>query len=101
MNCLLLDLIGAVGFQINDTWTTFLGIKLGAMEGNGLFKFLSHGRLRDFIFVGFLKVLLAVFLYLGALYNPTNTVYLLFDFYLEAGVTAWNTYVIFSHKFRR
>jgi hypothetical protein len=96
----LLDLIGAVGFQINDTLTTFLGIKLGAMEGNGLFKFLSNGRLRDFIFVGFLKVLLAVFLYLGAVFNPTYVVYLLFDFYLEAGVTMWNTYMIYDHKVR-
>jgi hypothetical protein len=100
MNSLLLDLIGAVGFQINDTWSTYLGIKLGAMEGNGLFKFLSNGRPRDFIFVGFLKVLLAIFLYVGALFDPTYTIYLLFDFYLEAGVTLWNTYMIYDHKVR-
>jgi hypothetical protein len=97
---LLVDLIGAVGFQINDTWSTYLGIKLGAMEGNGLFRFLSNGRPRDFIFVGFLKVLLAVFLYLGALFNSAYVIYLLFDFYLEAGVTMWNTYIIYDHKVR-
>lgn len=100
MDAEILDLIGAVGFQINDTFTTYMGVKLGAVEGNGLFKFLSNGRTRDFILVGFLKVLLAIFLYLGALFNSAYVIYLLFDFYLEAGVTMWNTYMIYDHKVR-
>ncbi|MFP3201484.1 MAG: hypothetical protein RXR43_04380 [Sulfolobus sp.] len=97
----LLDLIGAMGFQIDDTFTTFLGVRLGAMEGNKIFKFLSNHRVRDFIIVGVFKVLLPLFIYLWTLIIPAYTVFLEFDFYLEAGVTLWNTYMIYDHKVRR
>ncbi len=45
----LLYLIGAIGSQIDDTLTTFFGVRLGVVEGNRLFKFLDNGRVRDFV----------------------------------------------------
>lgn len=101
MNSLLLDLIGAIGFQLNDTLTTFLGVRAGAGEGNFIFKFLSNGRIRDFAVVGILKVLLPIIIYLFTLTNPEYIAYLIFDFYLEVGVTLWNIYMLYEHKFRR
>ncbi len=98
----LLYLIGAIGFQIDDTLTTFFGVKSGVVEGNRLFKFLDNGRVRDFALLGVAKALLPVLIYLWSLYvAPEDAIFLLFDFYLEVAVTLWNTYVIFSHKFRR
>jgi hypothetical protein len=98
---LILDLIGAIGFQIDDTFTTFLGVRLGAMEGNNIFRFLNSGKVEYFIIVGTIKVLLAVFLYACALLNPAYKLYLEFDFYFEAGVTMWNIFMIYDHKVRR
>jgi hypothetical protein len=101
MNLELLDLVGAIGFQIDDTWTTYLGINTGAMEGNKIFRFLNSGKVEYFIVVGIIKVLLAVFLYAWALLNPAYAVFLEFDFYFEAGVTMWNIFMIYDHKVRR
>ncbi len=42
MSAGLLYLIGAIGFQIDDTLTTFFGVRLGVVEGNRLFKFLDN-----------------------------------------------------------
>jgi len=100
MNSLLIDLIGAIGFQCNDTFTTYIGIKLGIAEGNKIFKFLEKGKVEYFILVGFIKVLLALFLYLYALVNPAYGIFLLYDLYLELGVTLWNIYMIYDDKVR-
>lgn len=98
MNFLLLDLIGAIGFQINDTLTTYYGIKVGASEANFIFRFLNQGRIIDFTLVGVIKVLVAVYLYAWALLVPDYKPLLLLDFYFEAGVTLWNTFTIYRHK---
>ena len=98
MDQLLLDLIGAVGFQANDTWTTYLGIHAGAVEANRLFRFLENGKVIDFVFLGIIKVLLAIFLYACTLLNPAYRLNLELDFYLEAGVTLWNILTIYRHK---
>jgi hypothetical protein len=98
MDLLLLDLIGAIGFQINDTWTTFLGIRVGAVEANRLFRFLENGKVIDFVYLGIIKVLLAIFLYACTLLNPAYRLNLELDFYLEAGVTLWNILTIYRHK---
>jgi len=98
MVVLLLDLLGAVGFQINDTLTTYMGIKAGAVEANKIFKFLENGKVIDFVFLGIIKVLLAIFLYACTLLNPAYKLNLEFDFYLEAGVTLWNILTIYRHK---
>ena len=98
MDLLLLDLIGAMGFQANDTWTTFLGIRVGAMEANRLFKFLENGKVIDFVFLGIIKVLLAVFLYACTLLNSAYRFNLELDFYLEFAVTLWNILTIYRHK---
>jgi hypothetical protein len=95
---LLIDLIGAIGFQINDTWTTYLGIHSGAVEANRLFKFLTQGKVIDFVFVGIIKVLLAVFLYACTLLNSAYRLNLELDFYLELAVTMWNIVTIYRHK---
>lgn len=101
MNLELLDLVGAIGFQIDDTWTTYLGINTGAVEANKIFRFLNSGKVEYFIIVGIIKVLLAVFLYACALLNPAYKLYLEFDFHFEAGVTMWNIFMIYDHKVRR
>jgi hypothetical protein len=93
-----MDLIGAVGFQCNDTLTTYLAVKVGAMEGNKIFKFLSEGKVIDFIIIGTIKVLFAVFLYACALLNPAFKLNLEYDFYIEVGVTLWNILTIYRHK---
>jgi hypothetical protein len=98
MVVLLLDLLGAVGFQINDTLTTYMGIKAGAVEANKIFKFLENGKVIDFVFVGIIKVLLALFLYACTLLNSAYQLNLELDFYLEAGVTLWNILAIYRHK---
>jgi len=98
MGVLLLDLLGAMGFQINDTLTTYMGIKAGAVEANKIFKFLENGKVIDFVFLGIIKVLLAIFLYACTLLNPAYKLNLEFDFYLEAGVTLWNILTIYRHK---
>jgi hypothetical protein len=98
MGVLLLDLLGAMGFQINDTITTYMGIKAGAVEANKIFKFLENGRVIDFVFVGIIKVLLALFLYACTLLNSAYRLNLELDFYLEAGVTLWNILTIYRHK---
>ncbi len=98
MDLLLLDLIGAVGFQCNDTLTTYLAVRTGAMEGDKIFKFLSEGRIEDFIIIGTIKVLFAVFLYVCALLNPVFKLNLEYDFYIEVAVTMWNISTIYRHK---
>jgi hypothetical protein len=95
----LLYLIGAIGFQIDDTLTTFYGVKSGVIEGNRLFKFLDNGRIRDFALLGVAKALLPVLIYLWSLYvAPSDAIFLLFDFYLEVAVTLWNIRVIYTYK---
>jgi hypothetical protein len=93
-----MDLVGTIGFQINDTWTTFIAVRTGAMEGNKIFKFLSEGKVIDFIIIGAIKVLFAVFLYVCALLNPAFKLNLEYDFYIEVGVTLWNILTIYRHK---
>jgi len=98
MDLILLDLVGAIGFQINDTWTTFLGIGVGAVERNKIFKFLSNHRIEDFILVGIIKVLIPLYIYAWMLLFPAYIIILEFDFYLEVGVTIWNIFMIYRHK---
>ena len=98
MNVTLLELAGAIGFQINDTWTTFLGVGAGAAELNKIFKFLSNYRIKDFIFVGIIKVLVAIFVYVVTLVIPEDSILLAFDFYLEVAVTMWNILTIYRHR---
>ncbi len=101
MDLLLLDLIGAIGFQVNDTWTTYLAIRARAVEANKLFKFLTQGKVIDFVLIGIIKVLFAVFLYACTLLNPAYRLNLEFDFYLEVAVTLWNILTIYRHKVKK
>ncbi len=80
MNILLLDLIGAIGFQINDTFTTYLGVSTGAVELNSFFKFLEERKTIDFVLVGIIKVLVAIYIYALTLFNPGYSLGLEFDF---------------------
>jgi hypothetical protein len=98
MNLELLDLIGAIGFQINDTFTTYLGVSTGAVELNSFFKFLEERKTIDFVLVGIIKVLVAIYIYALTLFNPGYSLGLEFDFYLEVAVTLWNTLSIYRHK---
>jgi hypothetical protein len=75
-----------------------MGIKAGAVEANKIFKFLENGRTIDFVFLGIIKVLLAIFLYACTLLNSAYRLNLELDFYLEAGVTLWNILTIYRHK---
>ncbi|WP_240310195.1 DUF5658 family protein [Saccharolobus solfataricus] len=95
---LLIDLIGALGFQINDTLTTYLGVKTGATELNSVFKFLEKGKVTDFILVGIIKILVPIFIYALTQFMPFYNTLLEFDFYFEVAVTVWNTLTIYRHK---
>ena len=94
----ILDLIGAIGFQFNDTWTTYLGIKSGGREVNAVFKFLDSGDPLGFILVGLMKLLIPLWMYASALVFPPDAVLLQFDFYLEVAVTMWNILTLWRHK---